>query len=280
MAQLPKQAQRKLATLERASTDSFTLAEAAKASCQLLRGKLAALTTNTAPEAELAAVRVELADAETALADHQRRAANDRQVVAQLNGWLRQLPPGAMLEVFAVPFAKPRRGLTALETVQTLREELNKLQGDLRRLQAAPATAAELRASAAEIVQRLAERGRPKLSAERCALSVTWRPDSSWQAGNGALAHIEFMAWLDPAALTARLHAEVDAMPISADAISAADKAPRIAELEAQIFDLSCQEESLISQAASAGQFIARRPRASPLAVLGVQLKSAARKAA
>ena len=57
-------------------------------------------------------------------------------------------------------------------------------------------------------------------------------------------------------------------------------RAPRLAEIEAQIFNLEIQEEAVIERAAKDGIVIERRFDQSPASILGVQIAPRARVAA
>jgi hypothetical protein len=89
------------------------------------------------------------------------------------------------------------------------------------------------------------------------------------------------LAWLSPEALITKLHAEIDTLNLNdARAVPAAERAGRIADLEAQILRAERTEESFVEQAERVGEYIARRPDANPLAILGLQVKVLAAQAA
>jgi hypothetical protein len=61
-------------------------------------------------------------------------------------------------------------------------------------------------------------------------------------------------------------------VPENADALTDAQREKRLAELRAARLHLERVEESLIEAQIAEGRTIARRPDASPLAVLGIEI--------
>lgn len=75
-------------------------------------------------------------------------------------------------------------------------------------------------------------------------------------------------AMLGPQAVAAALLAHLDAAP---DVPDAAGRAARLAEIDAELFRLECEEEALIEASeATDAEPIARRPDADPRAVIGL----------
>jgi hypothetical protein len=146
----------------------------------------------------------------------------------------------------------------------------------LRTIRTAPAPKSELKAQAAALVQSLRARGWPKVFVE--PFSVAWSdPREDFVITRDELAR--YLAWLDPVAMTKRLHEEIDELSVK-DAIARDEKAERMAQLTTRLSDLEIQEENLIVAAASQGVEVLRRPTASPAAVLLVVAKQAAARAA
>jgi hypothetical protein len=78
------------------------------------------------------------------------------------------------------------------------------------------------------------------------------------------------LAWLDPKAFAQRLMDELDAAPKPALALSNKAKADKLAMIAVNLAALGHEEEALIAQSEIEGPALARRPDASPPAILGV----------
>jgi hypothetical protein len=100
----------------------------------------------------------------------------------------------------------------------------------------------------------------------RALTCVRWR-----QPGATPQDVMALLAWYDPDAMLERLMGEIG----DAEGVSAAERERREPALEARILAAERVEEGLIEQSD-----IARRPDASPLAILGVVLSGAEAKEA
>ncbi len=161
--------------------------------------------------------------------------------------------------------------LVALKASRLRREEIIKALSDLA---GRPGRNSELIAPAIEVVEQYAERGRPPLDrrivgADPFRLSQVFAfglHGNSFTGDNGR----DFLIWLHREAIIAKLKTELG--PEAADAISAADRAAQRRELEAQLLTAERVEEATIRACIAVGLRPARRPDASPLAVLGIAL--------
>ena len=96
-------------------------------------------------------------------------------------------------------------------------------------------------------------------------------PRSPWQNYKGRPPEID----------AARLHEQIEQLPVPANALSTAERNRRTAEINARILDLEHQEEALVEVALDAGHDgVSRREVASPAVVLGVRVSTRARVAA
>ncbi len=95
----------------------------------------------------------------------------------------------------------------------------------------------------------------------------------------GSAMTADALAWLHRDALIAALDREIDALGV-VGGLTDAKRASRTAELRAAILDIERVEEGVIEAALSEGTVIARRPDASPLAILGIRFVGAAAQAA
>jgi hypothetical protein len=101
-------------------------------------------------------------------------------------------------------------------------------------------------------------------SVSRCSFTSNKafiRPCRIWPAA---------LAWLDPKAFAQRLMDELDAAPKPALALSNKAKADKLAMIAVNLAALGHEEEALIAQSEIEGPALARRPDASPPAILGV----------
>jgi hypothetical protein len=81
--------------------------------------------------------------------------------------------------------------------------------------------------------------------------------------------------------IVAKLHAQIDALGVDdSRAIPAAERANRIAKLEADLLAAEMLEEQYVSAAQAAGFDALRRPRADARAVLGIRITTRAARAA
>ena len=172
-----------------------------------------------------------------------------------------------MLET--VPKSEPslRNGETVLEAITRLRGELAAAQCELMQVRAAPLPIDDLKEMATEAVSRFAT---PSLQVRDGRLDIGWPKDQ-----------VAFLAWLNAEQVVARLHEQIDRLPVQANALSAAERNRRMTEISARILELEHQEEALVEAALEAGHDgVSRREGVSPAAVLGVRVSTRARVAA
>lgn len=241
------------------------------------REKLLVLDSRRIEEAAAAAARLPYEVTDQKISERVR-VSQDRHrlrhdalhaLCTHVRQWLNSLPPGAVLEPAEPVNARPIKGETLAQAVARLRDEITAAQNNLRVVKAAPLLKSELKASAALLVQQLAARGRPNVSAGRNGLAVAFTaPNADTLAHHHDIAAL--MAWVDPDAMTRALEKEIDAMPEQQQPMPKAEREKRAAELAASLLELEWQEETLIDIAASEGLDVMRRENASPAAVLGI----------
>ena len=96
-----------------------------------------------------------------------------------------------------------------------------------------------------------------------------------WGPGSGRYHHGKGRP---PEIDAARLHEQIERLPVPANALSAAERNRRTAEINARILDLEHQEEALVEVALDAGHDgVNRREVVSPPVVLGVRISTRAR---
>lgn len=203
-----------------------------------------------------------------------------KRLVTVLDAWVSRLGSVA-LEPYTGPAPKLARAETASDAVERCRRRVRELRADLARVEAAPVPSSMAKEKARAEAARLVEQGRPNVGALiEGAGEIAWPTSaatvSAWRDGRPdpntptvrTINPLALAAWLDPAALLARLEAEIDELADDANAMTDEAKAAKRAEILADLLAVEHEEEAFIMQAAAAGIGILRRPDADPRAVL------------
>jgi hypothetical protein len=290
LARLPAASRAKLSALERSADDAAALASAALASIKAAEARTAArlhaLETTRDPErasalrSELEAIEADSARLQEALSERQSRRDADQRLVSRLHQWIDGLPAGATFEMVAPPAGERGDG-GPRAAIERCRREIADLRAELEAVARAPLPVSELKARARAWVDERAARGRPALSVDRGKLAISFRRPDALVRGDalGATMTADTLAWLHRDALIAALDREIDALGI-VGGLTDAERASRTGELRAAILDIERMEESVIEAARGEGTVIARRPDASPFAILGIRFVGAAAQAA
>lgn len=185
----------------------------------------------------------------------------------------------------AVKFAEPiqvrlSKGQTAPDAVEAIRTEIADLKASISTVETAPRPSAETKAAARQMVEALAESGRPDLAPSvQHAEAPRWPTTLCENFAGRPLLDLEaarqfdtpgLLAWLLKDRLIAALDAEIDALTDDAAAIATADRPKRVAELKAQALDAELREEAFIVAAEHQGVTIDRRHDIDPRAFLGL----------
>ena len=271
MPELPAKARAKLETLFDAENDARDLLMATNRRISELSHALATSSESTAAnmEHEISRLRAKMGLQQTR---HQSIAGLN----AQIRLWLDQV---SGFELEAVKRVRVRlKNESASEAIRRLRGEIAAVKAERGKVQRAAPTIGELKAAASEYVAGLSAKGKPMITAEHGTFGLRF-------GGDSFTARVDvpsILAWFDGNALTERLHAEIDAMPKPALAMSSKDKAAKEAELTAALAAAEGSEEDLIAELEERGEgpVIQRRQDASPSAILGVAKKLKARAAA
>ena len=112
-----------------------------------------------------------------------------------------------------------RTGETVLEAIARVRGELAAAQCELMQLRGAPLPIDDLKQMATEAVSRFAT---PSLQVRDGRLDIGWPKDQ-----------VAFLAWLNAEQVVARLHEQIDRLPVQANAVSAAERSRRMTEISA-----------------------------------------------
>lgn len=266
---LPSAARSKLGVIQGQAAD----ARDAAASAQRRISHLSfALSAHELLVEEATHMRTELQRLEAVREKENKRHRAFADLAAKLSLWLNSQPHNAVLELAKPVPAKLAKGEALSDAIARVRSEIDKAQFTLREVRMAPRPKTALRAEVKAVVAELAKLGRPTISTERGELAVSFTKRNAFGLGDARIA--EILAWCDPERLEKALIAEIDAMPETRRALSAADKAARLAELSSEIDRLERLEEAFIESALAEGQDVLRRTNASAAAVLGVIAKT------
>ncbi|MDP2410073.1 MAG: hypothetical protein Q8M26_07285 [Pseudolabrys sp.] len=273
---LPPQAADKLATFEQQAREAEVLAF----DCVSQIGAMQKQSRAVRDYDEAAALQSSIDKMTATRQAHQSRVRELAALVAALGHWVSALPADTALETIRPPAVRLLKGETLVEAVDRIRADLAEAQAELRAVLSASPSKADLRKTLERRVAAMAARGKPKLAVKAGELSIDFADPGSFTVGASAQHLAATLAWLDPLAMFKKLEAELDAVTVRGLTLSAAQKADRSQQLTDAIERLELVEESLISKAEAAKQTIARRPNASPAAVLGVRLKDRVDRAA
>lgn len=259
---------------KRAKAKFTRLADAEIEAADILRG-----TVNRASElnrvmllrstGDIEDEKAELSRLQALQAQQQRRHTDLANSVMRLRRFFMELPASIDLEDAPREKVQLHKGESLSDAIKRVRLEISAAQSDLRKLSQAGPRAADLKRAARNYVMRLAETGRPKITATHEKFEIEFQTGGFTLAPNVRA----IFSWLDPNALIKRLEDEIDALPVPALTLSLKEKNERLAVAKTKVLILEREEEALIEAASADGQQIVRRYDADPQAILGVQIK-------
>jgi hypothetical protein len=193
-------------------------------------------------------------------------------LVNRVNQWIveQRLPLEPAPAVAAVKLMPDE---TLGEALGKARDEIAALKQHLAAVKLAPLPPEDQQQLAEAYVARLVTTAGPQVNFHGDRLTLRWRDDIV-TSKEDALA---LFAWAAPDQVYAALTRSIKEQPVRADAMPAAERKRRVAEIEAELLRLEVFEEALIARAAGDGLEVLRRPDASPAAVLGVVVVAKAR---
>lgn len=213
-------------------------------------------------------------------ADHQRR----RALVNAIERALADAPADHIRHVDG-PEPKLRRGESNTQAVQRVRAELEALAAERAAVLSAPIPSATAKSQLRAEVETLAARGRPDVSALLAGrggigwpgLDAAPYPTPAAVFGRGQaetpmLDGAAILAWMARDEIIERLEAAIDAHADDERALTDEQRTERLAEIARRELEAERAEEFYITQAETDCVVIERRPDASPLAVLGVEI--------
>jgi hypothetical protein len=131
------------------------------------------------------------------------------------------------------------------------------LATEFRQIKVAPAPRDDAKRQARQLVAALARQGRPTtITTQFGELKVSGWMGDGLNAPTPHSVTVQFLCWLDPERVIAALEREIAAMPVDVHALPLDQRAERLAELEAEVLRLECEEEQTIMAAAEQGIII------------------------
>lgn len=215
------------------------------------------------------------------------RAAS--HTLASVEAWLKSgRPSGTVLEDHG-DASEPRllKGENILDAVERLRRRARELKADAHRIRSAPYPSSYCKQQARAQVEALAQRGAVSVARliehDGPVEFATMRVQSTvFNAQAGAVAFAELpdtlalTAWLHKDALIAALDGEIDAEGDDAAALTPEQREQREAEVMADLLACERDESELVWQAQAQNLPAEHRADCSPVAILGVQIVTAA----
>ncbi|MBB5053319.1 hypothetical protein HNQ36_003310 [Afipia massiliensis] len=268
MITLPRKAAKKLTLLRIETEDAGALVNS---TMQRISSVKRAISSNPP---DLADLEHELARLQGNAADHQTKHNAMVQLLTQITtGWLPTLKPDSVLVDIEQPAEfVPRKDEPVAAAILRLRNEIASLDDELRRANRAVPTRACRREAAKRYVDDLVLRSPPKVASSKYGkFSVDFTDAGSFTVKANVAAALAF---LEPEKFLKRLYALIDDAPEPELALTATDKAARVAAIRSEMLKLEVLEEAAIEFAAYEQIQITRRPFANPLAVLSCTLRS------
>jgi len=272
MTTLPARAQAKLAALIDAEDEVATLVGVTQRKISELFNSLRLNPHGgRAADQEHEVARLQGKQAELQQRNAQRAALNTR-----LRTWSQQLGPDCELVDAKAPKPKLKDNEDHFAAINRVRDDIAKLVSERLAVKTCGLPVDEMKAQAEKWVHERALKGRPRIRAGH---------DTGFEVSVTVETFVEkptiqdHLAWLDPDAMIARLHEEIDTMPIPKLALTPSARQKRLTDIAAKLLDLERIEEALIEAAEDRDQFVPRRPNADPQAILGVTIAKKAKAA-
>jgi hypothetical protein len=186
-------------------------------------------------------------------------------LIGRINQWIteqrRPLQPAP-----AVDGIKLKRDETLHDALVKVREQITALHQHIAAVKSSPLPLTDQEQLCEAFVVRQLAAARPTVAIVRDQIRVTFR-DSVVGGTDDVL---QLLCWCCPEQVYKALVRAIREQPARADAMSAAERVRRVAELESQLLELELLEEALIMRAAGDGLDVLRRVDADPRCVLGV----------
>jgi len=198
--------------------------------------------------------------------------------------WLRALPEDCKLKMYTGIIPPLLKGETARTAVERFRNEVQRLEKEMRAVEAAPLPSTEAKAKTKAAVEGLVSAGTPNVfNLVEGNGEVSWpqiRPHVEIDGASSQVREtliylqvphaIAIAAWMDPERFLARLDEEIDRRADDRNAIGFDERKRLLEEKRVKLLDAERGEEHAIETAERDGLLIPRRPAADAKAVLGV----------
>ena len=222
----------------------------------------------------------------------QSRAASWQSASAALaacEDWLKNgRPSGVVLEAVEVDVPKPAKGESLLDQIENHRRRARELKAAKHTIESAPFPSSFAKQRAREMVEQLVARGAPDVSLlvemDRAIEWPTMRVQSEvFNAQPGAVGFAEMpdvvglFAWLHRDALVAALDREIVEASDDKAALTHEQRQLRTDELQRDLLAVERTEAALVWRAVAEQLPVWFRADISPLAVLGIELRTVPR---
>jgi len=274
---LPPKAAAKLATIIAHAADIEAVARAATIRAAELDHRMAFAApppdernrAPTAMSAEAVQLKAQIEEQRSRAAVHHAKSAAMKQLLTNIENFRRDFKPGFRL-VDAKPVELPKLAENSFQhAVGEIRYKIGERAKDLRHLASVKPTKSERDAMTEAYVYGLVRKARPTIRTTHTKASV------EFGVGNALMSKADvaaaMLAWLSPEQFLARL-IEVQDAEATGHVMSAEELAKETAAIRAKVALLERREEAIIVLASKHDMEITRRPTASPLSVLEVEM--------
>jgi hypothetical protein len=209
-------------------------------------------------------------------------------VLRACEDWLRR--GGALKESAAIDVADVvKKGERLTDAIERVRHRLRELDADAHRIRSAAYPAAHCKQKLREQIENLAMRGVPDVSAliehntnigwpmaEQVLPLVAINKDGSifGNAQGETVDTLAMFAWLNRQALLKAIDALIDGEADDGNAISVTDREAALNLITRDRLVIELQEAAIVWHGQSSGENVEHRSDASPLAVLGVEVRT------
>ncbi|WP_298257111.1 hypothetical protein [Bradyrhizobium sp.] len=186
-------------------------------------------------------------------------------LIRTIDEWLQALPADAALVSYGDKASKAKE--VTLDILEKRRSRVRELSAELRQIDAASYKTSDAKRRARELIETLAERGRPDIYRLIESLGAIQWPEFDISIAEKGPDGIALIAWLLRGDLIAALDKEIDATANDATALSDEQRIERFRVCLGDLLEAEREEEALVQ---AAGFRVIRRPDADPRAVLGL----------
>jgi hypothetical protein len=208
-----------------------------------------------------------------------------RGLVDAIDRYSRSLPSGSKLSAYLGPAPELQKGENYAQAVERCRRRLRELAADMKKYATAAIPSSRAKQIIRAEIERCAENGRPNVTpVVDHGEPIRWPMAEINRFGGQRLGSsigqaetfdgLAVLTWLFKPQLIDALEKEIDAIADDTAALSDADRAKLMAEVERDMLAVEREEEFFIRRAREDGVTVTRRRDANPLAVLQLSLVS------